>query len=560
MASERARDGDDGDAALRAMGTQRARAVTLVARARAGGGGGGGGGGRDYSAARGRARRGGGGGGGEKSAREGAMTPAGYRATLRDEDGEDYASMRHALDALRNIDKVDASGGADARGASNAAREGWASARASAIAGDADRGTYEVVETRRAGGAASSASFSKVGERSLAIGDRAGSILVRRCATDDMACASTSEVGAHDGEIVGMDWSLNGGRLVTVGKVGEVKTWNVTHTSKTTIQMTKQSAFKVHTELTCVLFHAAKDDLVFVGTKMREVLVVDVQVGVLLDKFTMNAVPLCMESNTSGCVLFVGDAEGNISVLTCDARMKKTLSLKSEGDAAVENPLQRVINERSASQSERMSVVGHQQLPDEDGSDPSTGGSKLRSTLASMLSKAKTAVPVPRVAQVKTGYRLRAAKTISAEKSPIRAIRYCPFVTITGRAALLSFHECGIVRMYHANDLPYSSFNSFTHGQIHDWTTPARGSGAVSFAHGHSIDLPLLSASRANRTALYVMPTIPEAPIQALQFTDDVEENSEQAVDIATVSEWSHDSTELVIGYASGKLVVWRKM
>ena len=59
---------------------------------------------------------------------------------------------------------------------------------------------------------------------------------------------------------------------------------------------------------------------------------------------------------------------------------------------------------------------------------------------------------------------------------------------------------------------------------------------------------------------LYVMPTIPEAPIQALQFTDDVEENSEQAVDIATVSEWSHDSTELVIGYASGKLVVWRKM
>jgi hypothetical protein len=45
-----------------------------------------------------------------------------------------------------------------------------------------------------------------------------------------------------------------------------------------------------------------------------------------------------------------------------------------------------------------------------------------------------------------------------------------------------------------------------------------------------------------------------------LQFTDDVEENSEQAVDIATVSEWSHDSTELVIGYASGKLVVWRKM
>jgi hypothetical protein len=56
------------------------------------------------------------------------------------------------------------------------------------------------------------------------------------------------------------------------------------------------------------------------------------------------------------------------------------------------------------------------------------------------------------------------------------------------------------------------------------------------------------------------MPTIPEAPIQALQFTDNVEENSEQAVDIATVSEWSHDSTELVIGYASGKLVVWRKM
>ena len=114
--------------------------------------------------------------------------------------------------------------------------------------------------------------------------------------------------------------------------------------------------------------------------------------------------------------------------------------------------------------------------------------------------------------------------------------------------------------MYHANDLPYSSFNSFTHGQIHEWTASARGGGAVAFAHGHSIDLPLLSASRANRTALYVMPTIPKAPIQALQFTDDVEENSEQAVDVATVSKWSHDSTELVIGYASGKLVVWRKM
>ena len=160
MASERARDGDDGDDAMRAMGTQRARAVTLVARARAEDAADVERESEDFDDARRRARREASGAEGEKSAREGAMTPAGYRATLRDEDGEDYASMRHALDALRNIDKVDASGGADARGASNAAREGWASARASAIAGDADRGTYEAVETLRAGGAASSASFS----------------------------------------------------------------------------------------------------------------------------------------------------------------------------------------------------------------------------------------------------------------------------------------------------------------------------------------------------------------------------------------------------------------
>lgn len=49
---------------------------------------------------------------------------------------------------------------------------------------------------------------------------------------DDMVCVLMSEVGVYDGEIVGMDWSLNGGRLVIVGKVGEVKMWNVMYMFK----------------------------------------------------------------------------------------------------------------------------------------------------------------------------------------------------------------------------------------------------------------------------------------------------------------------------------------
>lgn len=32
----------------------------------------------------------------------------------------------------------------------------------------------------------------------------------------------------------------------------------------------------------------------------------------------MNVVLFCMEFNILGCVLFVGDVEGNISVLMCD--------------------------------------------------------------------------------------------------------------------------------------------------------------------------------------------------------------------------------------------------
>lgn len=78
-----------------------------------------------------------------------------------------------------NIDKVDVLGGVDVCGVLNVVCEGWVSVWVSVIVGDVDCGMYEVVETLRAGGAASSASFSKVGERSLVIGDCVGLIFVR---------------------------------------------------------------------------------------------------------------------------------------------------------------------------------------------------------------------------------------------------------------------------------------------------------------------------------------------------------------------------------------------
>ena len=52
---------------------------------------------------------------------------------------------------------------------------------------------------------------------------------------------------------------------------------------------------------------------------------------------------------------------------------------------------------------------------------------------------------------------------------------------------------------------------------------------------------------------------IPGAPVQVMQLTDDINASSEGARDVATVSTWSHDSTELIIAYASGKVVLWRQ-
>lgn len=53
---------------------------------------------------------------------------------------------------------------------------------------------------------------------------------------------------------------------------------------------------------------------------------------------------------------------------------------------------------------------------------------------------------------------------IFVEKLLICVICYCLFVIIMGRVVLLSFYECGIVRMYYVNDLRYLFFNFFIYG------------------------------------------------------------------------------------------------
>lgn len=530
------------------VSASRARAMTLAALARAEASA------RETARAR--------GGGSEPLERacdvEDARAPAGYRAALDGRDGEDHASTRHALDALRGggerdwdaVERRASAGGVGASGGVGNAIEGGGSAMAV---------TYEATETNATGGSAASAiAFAKVGEKSVAIGDRAGNLVVMRCATDEMECARACETGAHDGEIVGADWSLNGARLVTSCRTGNVKVWNVTHTSKTTIQITSQCLVRLFAEITCVKFHAAQDDVVFVGTKMREVLVIDAVLGCVLEKLPMKATPMCLECNTSGNVIFAGDDEGQVNVLMCEARMKKTLS-RSEGDAAVENPLLRVMQERSASQTERMSAVGHQRANlHTSGDSAESASANIRSGLNSMMTKVKKAVRVPKVIMVKTGYRLKTVNSLSGPShSPVRAVRYCPFIEVMGGAALLSFQECGSVTMIRANDLPYSDFGLFTVGKARNWCAPNRGGGIASFTHGHSFDVPLLSACMLNRTVIYLLPSIPGSPLQATQFTDEIEPDSEEAMDIATASAWSYDSSELLIGYSSGKVVMW---
>jgi hypothetical protein len=128
-------------------------------------------------------------------------------------------------------------------------------------------------------------------------------------------------------------------------------------------------------------------------------------------------------------------------------------------------------------------------------------------------------------------------------------------------AALLAFHDDGTVQMYHANGLTYTelSLSLFTSGKIREWTTPHRNGGVASFSNVTSFDLPLFSASRVNRTAIYLLPTKPGAPMQVTQFTDNIEIESESGIDVATVSEWSHDGVEIAIGHSSGKVAIWSK-
>jgi cell wall assembly regulator SMI1 len=81
----------------------------------------------------------------------------------------------------------------------------------------------------------------------------------------------------------------------------------------------------------------------------------------------------------------------------------------------------------------------------------------------------------------------------------------------------------------------------------------------ICFAPGQMLELPLVSASRGNRTAIYLLPSTPGAPVQATQFTDDFETNSEESIDVATVSVWSHEGSHLAIGYSSGKISIWQR-
>ena len=419
--------------------------------------------------------------------------------------------------------------------------------------------TYEGAETyETGGGAASAVAFAKVGERSVAIGDAGGNLVVVRYATNDVDSVRACEMGAHRGPIVSCDWSTSGARLLTVSKDGTLKAWNVTHTSKTTIQITKQCEINLFVELTCVRVHSSQDDVAFVGTRSRELLVVDAGVGSVLERFKTKGVPLCVDSNTSGNTVFVGDDEGQVSVLTCEPRMKKMLSMNSEGDAAVENPIQRVIQERSASQSERMGVVGFSSNSTIQASEAASKTSRIRAGLSAIMLKAKKAVP--KLVQLKTGYRLRQVTVVSGsfQPSPIRAIRYCPFIEVMSGAALMIFHECGAVEMYHAQDLPNTDFRSFALAQVSDWRTLNDCGGVVSFTHGLTFEVPLMSASILKRTAIYSLPASSGLPARAMQYTDTFDEGSADA-DVATVSAWSHDSADLYIGYTSGKIVHWRR-
>lgn len=492
-------------------------------------------------------------------------TPAGFRANMEEyEEGESYASMRHALDALR--------GRGDRVEPPDAMSEAWLLSRGGQGMGVGTHGDgfggesvgkkgatvkYAAKEVVTVSGASapSALRYSRMGARCLAIGQRSGGLSVVRQAGGDVEGAVASVVDAHDGEIVDCDWSLNGSRLTSASRTGSVKTWNVNHTSKSTMALVLQSEVKVHAELTCIMYHAAHDDIVFVGTRMREILTLDTMVGAVLHKLQVKGVPLSFDCNTSGNVVFVGDDEGKLNVLKCDPVIKKTFSLRARADSSTENPLERVIQQRSASQTERMNAAGIA-TSEYAGARPSVK-SGLRSKFQNMMQTAKRSMPRPQMAETKMGYQLKLLRSTQGSPSPTRCVRYCALVPQLGGAALLTFHDDGSLRMYHAEDVPYSDLRSFSEGRIRDWKVPNRNGGVASFSQAHSFELPLFSASIVNRTAIYLLPTTPGAPVQATQFTDDFDASSESGIDVATVSQWSYDGCEIAIGHSSGKIARW---
>ena len=489
------------------------------------------------------------------------LSPSQFRAAMDvDEDGlSPYAAMRATLDALRvrgeRAEPPDAMDGE------------WVRARTSVTSGGTDDdgddvvSSYTEVEKIVGRGAPSAMRYSKVGARNLAVGDISGGIMVTRSASSDMEAASAYVDKAHFGRVTRVDWNLNGSRLISGSVTGQVKIWNVSHTSKSTMSIEMDSEVDVVNEVTTVMFHPVHVDLAFVGLKSRQVVIIDASLGMVIDRLATKNIPSCFDFTTSGTILFVGDDEGRINIASCEPRMKKILSLNPEREAAVENPLQRVIAERSASQSERMDAVGTQRgmSTTMTGEEETSSTSKLRSKFKSMFATAKHIVPRPRIGEIKMGYKLRALGAMNGPKEPceLMRMRYCTYPESMGGPTLLAFYANGEIRIFRAEGTPFKELRLFTTCRIA--SKPQDEGGVICFAPGQMLELPLVSASRGNRTAIYLLPSTPGAPVQATQFTDDFETNSEESIDVATVSVWSHEGSHLAIGYSSGKISIWQR-
>jgi len=491
-------------------------------------------------------------------------SPSAWRARATEEgeseEEEGYAATRATLDALRERD-----GRAEPPDAMDFE---WFQARARESDGgsfleSASRGTYAEVETISGKGTPSAMGYSKVGAVSLAVGDISGNITVMRSANGDMEAAMAIVDKAHATRVTRVDWNLNGSRLISGSTNGIVKVWNVNHTSKSTLSITMQSTVDVVSEVMTVLFHPVQTDLAFIGLKSQQVLIMDSSIGQIIERVALKHIPTCLDSNTSGTVLFVGDSEGKINVLICEPRMRKTLSLNNaEREAAVENPLQKVIEERSATHTERMDALGTLRSgnSDDSGDEDSPTSSSLRMRLKNMLVSAKNVVPRPQIGEVKSGYKLRVLSIVHGPKDPheVKRMRYCTYPESMGGAALLACYANGDIRVFHAEGTPFKEIQLFTTCRIASSTQ--NGMGVISFAPGQMLELPLVSASHGgNRSAIYLLPSTPGAPAQVTQFTDNFDADSESAIDVAVVSVWSHEGSYLAIGYSSGKISIWRR-